>query len=71
MAETVFGFRCCTDRKRFSVSGEFGREQRKRFSVSERSFENLDECEMHVKVPPNAFIVVFVQALDKQTLLSS
>ena len=28
------------DRKCFSVSGEFGREQRKRFSVSERSFEN-------------------------------
>jgi hypothetical protein len=32
---------------------------------------NLDECEMHVKVPLNAFIVVFVQALDKQTPLSS
>ncbi len=28
------------DWKRFSVSGEFGREQRKRFSVSERSFKN-------------------------------
>jgi hypothetical protein len=43
---TVFSFRCCTDRKRFSVSGEFGREQRKRFSVSERSFIplDLDEC---------------------------
>ncbi len=35
-AETVFSFHCCTDRKRFSVSGEFGREQRKWFSVSER-----------------------------------
>jgi hypothetical protein len=64
-AETVFGFRRCTDR-----SGEFGREQRKRFSVSERSFKNLDKCEMHVKVPPNAFIAVFVRALDKQTPLS-
>jgi hypothetical protein len=31
---------------------------------------DLDECKMHVKVPLNAFIVVFVQALDKQTLLS-
>ncbi len=26
-AETVFSFRRCTDRKRFSVSDEFGREQ--------------------------------------------
>ncbi len=32
---------------------------------------NLDECEMHVKVPLNAFIVVFIRALDKQTPLSS
>jgi hypothetical protein len=27
--------------KQFSVSGKFGRERRKRFSVSERSFENI------------------------------
>ncbi len=32
---------------------------------------DLEECEMHVKVPLNAFIVVFVRALDKQTPLSS
>ncbi len=32
---------------------------------------NLDECKMHVKVPLNAFIVVFIRALDKQTPLSS
>ncbi len=32
---------------------------------------DLDECEMHVKVPLIAFIVVFVRALDKQTPLSS
>ena len=31
---------------------------------------DLDECEMHVKVPLNAFIVVFIQALNKQTPLS-
>jgi hypothetical protein len=44
--ETVFSFRCCTDRKRFSVFGEFGREHRKRFSVSKRSFIplDLDKC---------------------------
>ena len=29
-----------------------------------------DECKMHVKVPLNVFIVVFIQALDKQTPLS-
>ncbi len=45
-SEMVFSFRRCTDRKRFSIYGEFGREQRKRFSVSERSFIplDLDEC---------------------------
>ncbi len=31
---------------------------------------DLDECKMHVQVPLNAFIVVFVRALDKQTPLS-
>ena len=31
---------------------------------------DLDECKMHVKVPLNAFIFVFVRALDKQTPLS-
>ncbi len=35
-----FQFPSLYRRKRFSVSGEFGGERRKQFSVSERSFKN-------------------------------